>query len=243
MYHRIVHSELKGAQGQSAPQTREIGVEMLAQGFDGDCEHVLRDPTVAAERATAIILAGGKSTRMGFDKALLPIHGRPMVQQVVDQLRPVFNQILIVADDVEKFAFLGLEVVRDEVPDVGPLMAVVSGLRVSAHDLNLVVGCDMPSIDTDFVVDMLREAGAYDCVVPVTCEGHFEPLLAVYRKSVLEQAEAVLAGGHRRIACLFDRCKVKYVSLPESDCARNLNTFDDYVALLSAREHSGLGAK
>ncbi len=182
-------------------------------------------------KAAAIVLAGGGSTRMGRDKSLLPVQGRPLVQHVVEGLRPLAAEILLSANEPEKYAFLGLPVVPDERPGLGPLMGIVSALRRSAHELNLVVACDMPAIDTDFARMLLESAQGYDCVVPLNAGGRPEPLLAVYRKSVLPAAQALLDSGQRKIALLFDTCRVRYVPLPPGVQARNINTPEEYAAL------------
>lgn len=195
-----------------------------------------------AQPATAIVLAGGNSSRMGVDKALLPLRGRPLIENVVERLRPHFRQVLIAANDKDKFAFLELDVVPDEVGGAGPLMALVSALRVSAHDVNFVVGCDMPAIDIGFVSMLLREVEGYDCVVPVKDDARFEPLLAVYRRRILPAADAVLASGRRRMVHLLERCNVKYVALERNDWARNINTFDDYRTLVATNAEETIRA-
>lgn len=177
---------------------------------------------------TAIILAGGTSDRMRRDKSLLPIGGRPMIEHVYRQLEPHFDQVLISANDPQKYTFLGVDVVPDEQAGGGPLMGMVCSLAVSANDLNFIVACDIPQIDMGFVADMLRRATDCDAVVPVTPDSHFEPLFAVYRKSTLPAMRSVLASGQCKITRFFDDCKIRYVALGGADWFTNLNTPDDY---------------
>lgn len=187
------------------------------------------------EQATAIVLAGGESRRMGKNKALLPVNGRPMIEHVCAQLRNQFDQILVSADEAEKYAFLEWDVVRDRIPGWGPLMGMASALERSANDLNFVVACDMPDIDMTFARCLLSAARGYDAVVPRTGARLFEPLFAVYRKTVLRVMRDLLKAGERRIRPVFDHCRVKYIEWPNSKRPQNLNTLEEYKAYLHDR--------
>jgi len=198
-----------------------------------------------AGEATAIIMAGGESQRMGTDKRLLLIGGQTMIEKVRDQLCGRFKRIIISANDPEKLRFLGLEVVPDRFPRQGPLMGIASALEASKSELNFVVACDIPHIDIHLVEQMLAEAesGGADVVIPVTSGGRIEPLFAVYRRSVLEAANSVLASGKRRISDLFDLCKVKYVTLSEADVPANLNTQAEYEQFTRQHKIEALSEK
>ena len=186
------------------------------------------------EQATAIVLAGGESRRMGENKALLPINGRPMIEHVCAQLRNQFDQILVSANEAEKYAFLECDIVRDRIPGWGPLMGMASALERSANDLNFVVACDTPDIEMPFARHLLFEAKGYDAVVPRTGARLLEPLFAVYRKTVLCVMRNLLTAGERRIRPVFDHCRVKYIEWPNSKHPQNLNTPEDYKAYLHA---------
>jgi len=180
------------------------------------------------EKASAIILAGGGSRRMGADKSMLPIGERPLIAAVYEQLRGSFDQILISANDADKLDFLGLQIVPDRVPGQGPLMGITSALEVSSHELNFVVACDIPHVELRYVRKMLSQAAqsGADIVVPTTAERQYEPLFAVYRKSVLDAMNATLLSGGRKIADAFALCKVESVEL-DTDLV-NLNTMAEY---------------
>jgi molybdopterin-guanine dinucleotide biosynthesis protein A len=186
--------------------------------------------------AAAIVLAGGQSRRMGRDKSLLDLGGKPMVQHIVDQLRPLFPRILIGANDAAKYRFLNLPVIPDRAPDCGPLMAILSTLAASPAELNFVVGCDIPNLHRPFIRQMIALAQDCDIVMPVTADGRHEPLYAVYRRSVIPAAEEILNCGGRRIVELLDRARVRLVPLPTGDWYRNLNTPQDYQ---EAVQHAG----
>lgn len=210
----------------------------LTQGMNGmnTVHHLALECIPVPEDATAIVLAGGKSSRMGVDKAMLPILGKPMIEHIVQQLQPHFRQVLISANDIEKFAFLKLDIIPDKQPGYGPLMGIASALSVSAHDVNVVIACDMPSLNIEFLRSIIHQANGYDCVTPVNSTGHYEPLLAVYRKSVLPFAYTVLDSDNPKIARIFEHCTVRFVSLPQDSLAQNINTLDDYRTLTAATQ-------
>ena len=195
---------------------------------------------ILRQNAAAIILAGGQSRRMGQDKSMLPTPNGPLIGHIANQLLPQFRQVLIAANDPQKYHFLGLPVVPDLVPGQGPLMGIVSALEASVHDLNFVTGCDIPHMDPGFIRVLLKEATDYDLVmprsVPQTAEDHgrYEPLFAVYRKSVCGPAREILAGGGRKIAMLLDRVRARIIPMPDAPWYRNLNTQDDYVQWVHA---------
>ena len=180
--------------------------------------------------ATAIVMAGGESRRMGVDKSLLRVGGQPMIERICEQLRGHFDEILISANEPEKLAFLGLKVVPDRVRGQGPLMGIASALEASRNELNFVVACDIPQIDVGLVESMLAEArrSGADVVIPTASDQRHEPLYAIYRKSVLDAANQVLAAGGRKIAEIFDLCRVEYFYLSDAKRLANLNTQAEY---------------
>jgi len=172
-------------------------------------------------------MAGGESRRMGTDKSMLPNKRRPMIETIAEQLRGSFSQILISANEVERYAFLNLPIVGDRIPGQGPLMGIASALEASDNELNFVAACDIPYIDLHYVRRMLMEADGVDAVVPTTGDEKYEPLFAVYRKSALGAINAVLSSGGRKVSDIFGRCRVKYIKLEARQFA-NLNTMVDF---------------
>lgn len=188
------------------------------------------------EPATLIVLAGGKSSRMGQDKSLLPVLGKPMIQHLCEQAAPYFDEMLISAAEGRRYAFLKIPVVRDAVPGQGPLRGIASALAVSKHDLNFVMACDIPWTDGEFILSLLRDADGVDCVVPVSAEGHYEPLFAVYRKSALPAMLRALEEGERRVADAFPYCQVRTAPVPPQVRLSNINTMRDYRRLVRSLE-------
>lgn len=207
-------------------------------GFDiNDNDIELADSRWACKmQATAIILAGGDSARMGQDKNMLLIKGRPMIKHIVNQLRPHFNQILISADDISKYSFLGVEIIPDKVPGHGPLGGIASALKASANEINFVVACDIPRVDTALMKTLLREGRDFDAVVPRISPSKYEPLFAVYKKDALSALEAALLSGNNRIIDALGPCRVKYIDLTDTQQLKNLNTMKDYLEFVSKKK-------
>jgi len=195
--------------------------------FDLDRIKLTDNKWTLTEKATAIIMAGGRSCRMGMDKSMLQIKGRPIIEHIRDQLRGTFNQILISTNEMEKYAFLGCDCVPDKIPNQGPLMGIASALGASANELNFVVACDIPHIDIRFVRKMLIEAQTADMVIPTDGNGKYEPLFAIYNKSALKCINQVLSSGKHKISDAFTRCNVKYINLKAKQFT-NLNTMEEY---------------
>ncbi len=184
--------------------------------------------------AGAIILAGGKSLRMGQDKGLLPIGGIPLFRHIANQLSPLFADCLIVANDAEPYREAGLRIVPDEQAGLGPLMGILSGLSASGHELNFITACDIPTMNPDFISELLKNAEGYDAVIPVTGEDKYEPLFAVYRKTVIPAIRQILDQGGRRIIELMKRVRVRTVPLSGANWYRNINTIEDYKNIIGS---------
>ncbi|MEW6366133.1 MAG: molybdenum cofactor guanylyltransferase [Acidobacteriota bacterium] len=179
---------------------------------------------------SAIILAGGESTRMGRDKALLPFKGRPLVQNIFETIEPYFDEIILSSNHPERYGFLKARVVLDEETGRGPLMGLYSALRASSSEINFVVACDIPEVNVRFMLSLLEHAAEYDAVVASIGEWR-EPLFSVYRKSLTSVIRAVLDEGKNKITCVFGRCRVKYLQMEEAAWYRNINTDEDYESL------------
>ena len=208
-------------------------------GFDMSMDDIslVGDRWAVRASATAIILAGGASRRLGRDKSMLAIDGRPLIAYIVEQLSPYFNRVLVSCGDVSKYEFLGVEAVADEAAGRGPMMGIVSAMKSSANAVNFVVACDIPEIDIDFVQCMLRQCREYDAVIPMTGPSRYEPVFAVYNKTVLGPMEAMLASGRNKIMDALSGLRVKYV---EARRAENINTMDDYEKYVKRRKDSAV---
>ncbi len=175
----------------------------------------------------AFILAGGESRRMGTPKAFASLQGRPLIQHVADRLAPLFQQVYVVARETEGFTSLGLPIMRDAMPQKGPLAGLYSGLVQSQAPWCLAVGCDMPFLSGALVGYMARFLSRGD-IVAARVQGHDQPLPAFYSQRCLPHAQRLLSEGNTSLRALMSSCKV--VILPEEELAPldpDLRTFLD----------------
>jgi molybdopterin-guanine dinucleotide biosynthesis protein A len=181
-----------------------------------------------SDSVSAIILAGGQSRRMQREKSLLPINGRTLIQKVIAQVRPHFDEVIISAAARDKFTFLNLPTIEDEMPGQGPLMAILSALRVSAHAVNFILACDIPYIHIPFMQEILSLAKSHEIVVPRYRDGKFEPLFAAYNRGIIPVIEKQIKSGDLKISSLFPVCRTKFVAMDRQKWFRNLNTLKEY---------------
>jgi len=181
------------------------------------------------ENVTAIVLAGGRNTRMGgLDKSILPVRGVPMIRHIVSQLESHFGEILIGGGHSDKYTFAAHRVIPDAVEGMGPLMGIWSCLGSSGNDLNFITACDIPEINIEFVKKMLDLSNGADIVVPVNGVDDYESLHAIYRKSVIPAAGKLLKEKKLKLSGLFGMVKTRFIPFDGTGWYHNLNTRDDY---------------
>lgn len=195
---------------------------------------------------TGVILAGGLSSRMGSNKALLPYKGGLFIEAIYRQLNALFPEVLLVTNTPEQYHFLPCRKAGDLFPGMGALAGLQSGLQHSRSEHIFAVACDMPCLDDRLIRYLLGLRHKGDVVIPEG-EAGLEPLHAVYGKKCLPQMEASLLAKRRRIISFFD--KVDTITVPRSiiagfdpafHCFSNINTQEDYYALRdSAQEACG----
>jgi len=166
------------------------------------------------QKISCIVLAGGKSHRLGRDKAFLEIGGTPLIERVTERLKQVGDEVLLVTNNLEPFAYLQLPVIKDVHPGQGVLGGLYTGLRAARHQYSLVVACDMPFLDPKLLRYMVILAPGHDVVIPCV-RGMYEPLHAIYSQDCVGPIERVLAQGKRRIVDFFPAVRVRYVSEEE----------------------------
>jgi molybdopterin-guanine dinucleotide biosynthesis protein A len=192
--------------------------------------------------AGGIVLCGGKSTRMGSPKAMLPFGSETMLQRVVRLLGSVVTPIVVVSARSQPLPMLPgyARIARDEQEGRGPLEGLRAGLAAlpESVDAAYITSCDVPLLVPGFVTLMIELLGDHDIAV-MDIDGFPHPLSAVYRRSILPHVEALLAGDRLRPAFLFDALKTRRVRPsevasvdPDLLTLRNLNTPEDYRAAL-----------
>jgi molybdopterin-guanine dinucleotide biosynthesis protein A len=171
---------------------------------------------------TSIILAGGKSSRLGRSKALQAIGGKSLIQWVVDRLATLSTEIIVVTAHGKAIPCsspIRIKTVADTYPSKSPLVGIYSGLIASACPRAIVVGCDMPFLNIGLLDYMSQICSSFDVVVP-QIKDKLEPLCSVYSKSCLAPMQGLLEQNERRISELFSMVKVRYIEEDE------INSFD-----------------
>ena len=181
-------------------------------------------------QVSGIVLAGGQGRRMGsVDKGLQLLHGRPMVQWVIERFAPQVDEVLINANqNVEKYRVFGHRVVTDEIGGfAGPLAGLHAGLKAAMHPLVATVPCDSPFLPGDLVKRLKAALGEQDLAVAKTGDQP-HPVFALVRTNALENLAAFLAGGGRKIDAWYASLRVVEVSFDdEADAFRNINTVEE----------------
>ena len=169
---------------------------------------------------SCIILAGGKSTRLGHDKVLETVGNSSLLQQVISRIDPLSKEIIIVTAKERTFTQLAsrpkVKVVSDIFPGQGSLGGIYTGLVKSNSFYNLVVAADMPFVNTSLLKYMIENCEGFDFVLP-RVNGLFEPLHAIYSKNCVAPIESILNQGKKVIIELFNYVKVKYIDADEVD--------------------------
>jgi molybdopterin-guanine dinucleotide biosynthesis protein A len=164
----------------------------------------------ADQKRTGIILAGGQSSRMGREKGLIRWHGKTLVENAVDVLSPLCDRILISANK-NHYDFLGYQVVNDLFPACGPMGGIFSALSASDTMDNLVIPTDTPFVTTEMYRYLILQLGTYDAVVPVDHDSFFQPLCAIYTRTILPAMEAQINHHMLGFSPLFRQIHLKAV--------------------------------
>ncbi len=188
--------------------------------------------------ASALILAGGKSSRMGRPKALLPFAGKPLIVHTVRHLATRFADIVVVAAPGQDLPQLPVTLVHDALAYQGPVGGIYYGLQAARRAVCFVSSCDAPFLNLELVARLIALSDGYDVVVPVW-QDRLQPLHAVYRRSVIPLLQSQLERGQLRPVALYDTVRTRRVSSeelrgfdPDGHSFRNLNSPQDYQAAL-----------
>jgi len=163
---------------------------------------------------SVVINAGGRSTRMGTDKALLDIGGKPMIERILEQTVGLGDP-LIVTNTPEKYAYLKLPLISDLLPDKGALGGLYTAIQAATQPYAVVLACDMPFVNRPLLEFMMAQAEAYDAVVPrlLTESGKVEaePFRAIYAKRCLDPIRQALDAGKMRMISFFPDINLRWV--------------------------------
>jgi molybdopterin-guanine dinucleotide biosynthesis protein A len=181
----------------------------------------------------AVVLAGGKSRRMGTDKALLRLGGLTLIDRIAREARRVTDEIWISANEEAPYAFLGYPIIADRYAARGPLAGLHSGFLHSRREMLLLLACDMPEVRAPFLRLLIDAVEGFDAVLPTTGRERSHALCGVFRRSCLPDLEATLQLDHNKVTDLLERpgLRVRWLTAEEggfreSDL-RNLNSLSD----------------
>ncbi len=187
---------------------------MPRDGLPGHRAMTAADNRLDDRAMTGAILAGGRSTRMGTNKALLPFDGQRIIEGLVGKLRPLFAEILVIANDPSAYADLGVPIWPDRIPEKGSLGGLYTAVHHSALPQAFCIACDMPLANPAVIAYLRDQAAGYDVVVPRTAEG-YQPLHAVYGKNCLPHMEAMIRADRLKIDRLFQVVRLRTVEEDE----------------------------
>jgi molybdopterin-guanine dinucleotide biosynthesis protein A len=176
------------------------------------------------------VLAGGRSSRMGRNKALLPHRGGVLVEFVAATVQAAAGTAALVGSP-ERYARLGYPVIPDLYPGEGPLGGILTALAYSTATWNLIVACDMPALTEAFLDDLFRRAEAADAdiLLPLGKDGRIEPLCAVYQIRTHPALARAFASGIRKIAAALEGLRTVPVTVPDLAVLHNINTPTDWI--------------
>ncbi len=173
---------------------------------------------------TGAILAGGKSSRMGQNKALAEVNGRPMVAHVADTVKNVARNTIISSNEPEAFDFLGLPVFVDAIESCGPLAGIYTALKHAETRHCLVVACDLPFLTQPLLRFLCENCLDHDILAFDSGKG-VEPLCAVYSKACLPVIAEQVQKGNRRVQDLFSQVKTRIVQMEAGLFSDSANAF------------------
>ena len=160
---------------------------------------------------SGVILAGGKSSRYGKNKALVSINGVPLIKRVLRVMKPLFRSIVIITNMPDEYAFLDLPMFEDRIKGLGPLGGLHTGLQVIPEHAGFFVACDMPYLNSELIRYLASVRLNFDVVVP-TFSGKFEALHALYTKNCLQKIELLIRDGIYQTIQLYQFVNVHYVA-------------------------------
>jgi molybdopterin-guanine dinucleotide biosynthesis protein A len=161
-------------------------------------------------QVTGVILAGGKSRRMGRDKAFLPYGKGLLIERVIEVVQQVTADVILITNTPEQYQRFGLPMFSDVIPEAGSLGGVYSGLVFAKTPYSLCLACDMPFVKPAFLRFLCDTAAEADVVIPRNAED-FQPLCAVYSQVCREPIRQKIEGGRLKITGFFDQVSVRVI--------------------------------
>ena len=209
----------------AVPSTVQSGCYHLPMGWLGPAS------------VSGFVLAGGRSSRMGRDKALMAYGDHTLIEHIARLVERACGSVVLVGCP-ERYGALPYPAIEDALPGQGPLGGFQAALCASSAEWTLVVACDMPWITVELlesILDAAREC-AGDCLVPVSPDGHLQPLCALYRRRCLAAISALLGRGVRKMRDAIPQLAPVLLPMPSAEVFRNVNTPQDWKAVATPVE-------
>lgn len=193
---------------------------------------------VHKKNITGIILAGGKSSRMGTDKGFILLNNKPFVQYSIDALKPLVSEIIIVSDN-DDYDVFGLKRISDLTKNAGPVAGICSGLEASITENNLILSCDIPLISSDILKQLINAIDDTSEIIQIESNGKTMPLIALYKKQVKSVFNDFLKADERRLRIAIKGCRTKNIIVDKTheSCTMNVNTKNELKAIKDAYNH------
>jgi molybdopterin-guanine dinucleotide biosynthesis protein A len=194
---------------------------------------------------TGIILSGGKSIRMGENKAFIEIEGIPIISRIHRLFEGLFKEIIIVTNQKELFLSFDAGIYSDLLPNRGVLGGLYTGLFFSSFSYSFCVACDMPFLKESVIEYLINNIDGFDVIVPMAEDG-LQPLHAIYSKNCLEPIGEIIEKGKYKISDFYPMVKIKIIEEhefrpmdPRAESFINVNTPEELL-LIKKRKHSTL---
>jgi molybdenum cofactor guanylyltransferase len=192
---------------------------------------------------TGAILAGGKSARMGFDKAFISLAGKPLIEGIIATFNEVFDEVFIVANKTVEHERFDLRVIADIYQGAGSLGGIYTALFHSKSSQCFIAACDMPNLEASIIRHMLTDTSKHDILVPYL-DDRYHPLHALYSKRCITHIEKMILAGDLKIRSLFRQKELRIKTLDEGFFGRNqqfcfvdnINTVEDLSNLRTEKE-------
>lgn len=202
----------------------------------------------------AVILAGGKNSRMGKNKAFLSIQDERIIDRLVVLLGSLFPETIIISNNTEIYRYLGVRVKPDVLPNMGPLGGIHAGFIHTSYEYNFIVACDLPFLQKEIISYLVGVSKGNDVTVP-KIRGHLQPLCAVYSRACLPVIQRYLENSDKKVVAFYPEIRVRHVdeieislALPAVDLTKvfyNVNTPGELLLAhkMVRSSQSGLGKK
>ncbi|BDS09884.1 molybdenum cofactor guanylyltransferase [Aureispira anguillae] len=189
------------------------------------------------KQLTAVILAGGKSQRMGEDKAFLMFQQQTFIEHIIHAVQPLVTEVVIIGA-VHKYKQLGLTVYKDKIADQGPVGGIHTALSIVKTPYLLVLSCDIPLVSTQLLQYLIENSLPCDVNVMTIRDKH-QPLTALYKRTCLSVFEHALEQQQLKLQALFEQMEVHKIPcpLPLISCLENINTPKDFQRIKNENQH------